>query len=167
MSLIVDSQLISSLGSKLRLSPWAWLYVASVDRNAVSELIPGGRFARFTLSLCLLLSSLSSSSTSISSARARFRLDCCLFLLRNLLPDDSLELSYWVVACRPPRQNPYITGALATMAAASSSVDAQVLRFTWAVELLAFWGNRMMVMATMKKPRAKRQESWSFLGWQS
>lgn len=49
-----------------------------------------------------------------------------------------------------------MTGALATIAAASSSVDAQVVLLTCAVAFMEFSGSLAMVIATMKKPTAKR-----------
>jgi hypothetical protein len=42
-------------------------------------------------------------------------------------------------------------------------MDAQVVLFTCAVGFLAFWGSLAMVIATMKRPTAKRTASWSFL----
>jgi hypothetical protein len=42
-------------------------------------------------------------------------------------------------------------------------MDAQVVLFTCAVEFLAFWGSLAIVIATMKRPTAKRAASWIFL----
>lgn len=58
-------------------------------------------------------------------------------------------------------QSAYSDGAFTTIAAVTSSVEAQVLRLTWLLLWIAFIGRRIAVMATMKIPSVNRQRSWN------